>query len=88
MTSFLKLQAVAAARGDGLHARLLAHVEGAVSAPQSSPVSRIDGMIQSGPDPLKEKPGYTQSQSVLRLRGAPHAADDATSDTQRGSDPR
>jgi hypothetical protein len=49
MTSFLDLLEIAAARGDGLHPKLRALCEGTASAPQCDTVTRIDGMIQSGP---------------------------------------
>jgi hypothetical protein len=51
MTSFLDLLEIAAARGDGLHPKLLALLEGTASAPRCDTVTRIDGMIQSGPHP-------------------------------------
>jgi hypothetical protein len=47
MTSFLDLLEIAAARGDGLHPKLLQLCEGKASAPQCDTVTRIDGMIQS-----------------------------------------
>ena len=51
MTSFLDLLEIAAARGDGLHPKLLALCESTATASQCDTVTRIDGMIQSGPDP-------------------------------------
>ena len=79
MTSFLKLQAIAAARGDGLHPKLLAMFESMASAPQSGLMPRVDGMIQSGPNPLAEKfCGESASVSILPLRIKQKASNDAT----------
>jgi len=55
MTSFLDLLEIAAARGDGLHPKLLALCEGTAFAPQCDTVTRIDGMIQSGPHPHRSE---------------------------------
>jgi hypothetical protein len=66
MTSFLDLLEIAAARGDGLHQKLLELCEGTVSAPPCDTVTRIDGMIQSGPHPK----GFERARdAVLPQRG-------------------
>jgi hypothetical protein len=53
MTSFLSFHAVAAARGDGLRAELLA-LRLDVGAPYCERMPRRDGMTQSGPDPVPD----------------------------------
>jgi hypothetical protein len=55
MPSFLSLHALAAKRGDGLRPDLLALLERAATAP-SGEVTRADGMVQSGPDPVSGRP--------------------------------
>jgi hypothetical protein len=73
MTSFLDLLEIAAARGDGLHPKLRALCEGTASAPQYDTVTRIDGMIQSGPHP--KRLAHARS-AVLSRRGPLPASDD------------
>jgi hypothetical protein len=51
MMSLLSFHAAAAARGDGLHAELLAALARNTVSPNSGVTTRSDGMIQSGPDP-------------------------------------
>jgi hypothetical protein len=69
MTSFLDLLEIAAARGDGLHPKLRALCEGMAS----DTVTRIDGMIQSGPHPM----GFEHvRRSALPQRGPLPASDD------------
>ena len=73
MTSFLDLLEIAAARGDGLHPKLRALCEGTASAQQCDTVTRIDGMIQSGPHPM----GFEHARrSALPQRGPLPASDD------------
>jgi hypothetical protein len=66
MTSFLDLLEIAAARGEGLHPKLLALCMGTASAPHGDTVTRIDGMIQSGPHP---KGSEHPRNAVLPQRG-------------------
>lgn len=73
MTSFLDLLEIAAARGDGLHPKLLALCEGTASASHGDTVTRIDGMIQSGPHPK----GFEHARNaVLPQRGLSLASQD------------
>jgi hypothetical protein len=71
MTSFLDLLEIAAARGDGLHPKLIALCEGTASAPQCDTVTRIDGMIQSDPHPKRSE----QAQNAMPQRGPLSASD-------------
>lgn len=72
MTSFLELLEIAAARGDGLHPKLLALCVGTASAPQCGSVPRTDGMIQSGPHPKRFEHARN---SLLPQRGTLPASD-------------
>jgi hypothetical protein len=73
MTSFLDLLEIAAARGDGLHPKLLALCQSTATASQCDTVKRIDGMIQSGPHPK----GLEQARSAELPRGLlPASADE------------
>jgi hypothetical protein len=56
----LEFLEIAAARGDELHPKLLALCESMASAPQHGSVARIDGMIQSGPNPNRSEPRETR----------------------------
>lgn len=73
MTSFLDLLEIAAARGDGLHPKLLALCDGTASAAQCDTVTRIDGMTQSGPHP---KGSEHARNAVLPQRGLSPANQD------------
>lgn len=54
MTSFHQFSAFAASRGEGLHPKLHALLERAVSSPFSEVSLRRDGLVQAGPDPGSE----------------------------------
>lgn len=70
MTSFLSFHAVAAARGDGLRAELLA-LRLDVGAPYCERMPRRDGMTQSGPDPV---PGETAAKPATLVAAANSSA--------------
>jgi hypothetical protein len=53
MTTFLNFHAFAAARGEGLHPKLLLLFERAAASPASDVAIRAGG-LQSGPDPVSE----------------------------------
>src|SRR5258708_6424392 len=72
MTSFLGMLEIAAARGDGLHPKLLALCEGTALAPQCDTVTRIDGMIQSGPHPK----GFEHARNAMLPQRGPLPASD------------
>ncbi len=54
MTSFHQFCAFAASRGEGLHPKLRALLEGAATSPFSEVSLRHDGLVQAGPDPESE----------------------------------
>lgn len=54
MTSFHQFSAFAASRGEGLHPRLRALLEGAASSPFSELSLPHDSLVQAGPDPESE----------------------------------
>lgn len=54
MTAFLDFHAFAAARGDGLHPKLRLLFERAATSPVFDVAVRLDGLLQSGPDPASE----------------------------------
>jgi hypothetical protein len=54
MTALLNFHALAAARGEGLHPKLLLLFERAATSPVSEVAARHDGLLQSGPDPVSE----------------------------------
>jgi hypothetical protein len=54
MTSFREFDALAAARGDGLHPKLRDLLERAAQSPFSEQQVRHDGMLQAGPSPQSE----------------------------------
>jgi hypothetical protein len=72
MTSFLDFLEIAAARGDGLHPKLRALCEDTACAPQCDTVTRIDGMIQSGPHPKRSE----QAQNAMLPQRGPLRASD------------
>jgi hypothetical protein len=54
MTTFLDFHAFAATRGEGLHPKLQLLLERAARSPVPDVVTRHDGLLQSGPDPVAE----------------------------------
>jgi hypothetical protein len=68
MTAFLNFHAFAAARGEGLHPKLRLLFERAATSPASEVVTRHDGLLQSGPDPVSEIASERANVSVF-----PHA---------------
>ena len=79
MTSFKKLQAAAAERGDGLHPKLMEPFENTMVAPDDNLTRRADGMIQSGPDPRAEiQSRGTANVSELLQRAKRTTGTDAT----------
>jgi hypothetical protein len=54
MRSFHQFNTLAASRGEGLHPKLRALLEGAAASPFSEVSIRSDGMMQAGPSPVLE----------------------------------
>jgi hypothetical protein len=67
MTTFLDILEFAAARGDGLHPKLLECCGGAASAPQDTTVTPIDHMVQSGPHRRRAQ----HAQNAVSLQQGP-----------------
>jgi hypothetical protein len=63
MTSFHQFRGFAASRGEGLHPKLRALLDGAASSPFSEVSLRHDGLIQAGPDPESEECGRASTWS-------------------------
>jgi hypothetical protein len=70
MTAFLNFHAFAAARGEGLHPKLRLLFERAATSPVSCVVTRHDGFLQSGPDPVSEIVQERANVSVFRKPGS------------------
>jgi len=54
MTTLLNFHLLAAARGEGLHPKLRLLFERAATSPVADVAIRLDGLLQSGPDPVSE----------------------------------
>jgi hypothetical protein len=67
MCAFRQFGALAASRGEGLHPRLHARLERAVTSPVSELSMRHDGLVQAGADPEPEI-GSSPSNVVLPSR--------------------
>ena len=62
-----RFNAIAAARGDGLHPKLRELLERAAVSPHSKVVVRTDGMLQAGPNPRSGEMEIV-SAGVVELR--------------------
>lgn len=65
--SFSQFNAIAAARGDGLDAKLRELLERAAVSPHSEMVVRPDGMLQAGPNPGSQEM-EAMSAAVVELQ--------------------
>ena len=83
MPPFLRLDAVAAKRGEGLRPELRALFERLAAAPSKEVTVERDGMVQSGPDPAPAKITLAQTPPLQKPD-----ADSAIAVSVRASDAR